>query len=53
MMMSLVVHDDVINSHLDKACVSALSSKLVFLSIVCLAVSYVVRSVEKKYPGTS
>ena len=35
-------------SHLDKACVTALSSKLVFLSIACLAASYVVRSVEQR-----
>jgi len=36
-----------LNSHLDKVCVTALSSKLVFLSIACLAASYVVRSVEQ------
>ena len=37
-----------LNSHLDKAHVTALSSKLVFLSIARLAVSYVVRSEQRE-----
>ena len=37
-----------LKSHLDKAHVTALSSKLVFLSVACLAVSYVVRSEQRE-----
>ena len=37
-----------LNSHLAKACVRASSSRCVLLRIACLAVSYVVRSIEER-----